>query len=93
LSNITPATTVGVVDHTPNIGSEILSSMPAKQARLMTMTTMMAMMQMEAITIRMMKIMGLKRDTDEADSECGDVNIGGTSPADDYGCPPDNDGE
>jgi hypothetical protein len=24
-------------------------------------------------------------------SECGAVNIGGTSPADDYGCPPDPD--
>jgi hypothetical protein len=30
--------------------------------------------------------------TDEEDSECGAVNIGGTSPADDYGCPPDDDG-
>jgi hypothetical protein len=29
---------------------------------------------------------------DEGDSECGAVNIGGTSPADDYGCPPDDDG-
>jgi len=29
---------------------------------------------------------------DEEDSECGAVNIGGTSPADDYGCPPDDDG-
>lgn len=33
-----------------------------------------------------------ERDTDEEDSECGAVNIGGTSPADDYGCPPDDDG-
>jgi hypothetical protein len=33
------------------------------------------------------------RDTDdEEDSECGAVNIGGTNPADDYGCPPDDDG-
>jgi hypothetical protein len=30
--------------------------------------------------------------TDEEDSECGAVSIGGTSPADDYGCPPDDDG-
>jgi hypothetical protein len=29
---------------------------------------------------------------DDEDSECGAVNIGGTSPADDYGCPPDDDG-
>ena len=33
-----------------------------------------------------------ERDTDEEVSECGAVNIGGTSPADDYGCPPDDDG-
>lgn len=33
-----------------------------------------------------------ERDTDDEDSECGAVNIGGTGPADDYGCPPDDDG-
>ena len=34
-----------------------------------------------------------ERDTDdEEDSGCGAVNVGGTGPADDYGCPPDDDG-
>ena len=31
-------------------------------------------------------------DTDEETSECGGVTVGGTSAADDYGCPPDDDG-
>jgi hypothetical protein len=35
---------------------------------------------------------GSDSNTDEEDSECGAVSIGGTSPADDYGCPPDDDG-
>lgn len=30
-------------------------------------------------------------DTDDEDSECGGVTVGGTSAADDYGCPPDPD--
>jgi hypothetical protein len=30
-------------------------------------------------------------DTDNQDSECGGVTVGGTSAADDYGCPPDPD--
>src|SRR5215217_4249458 len=33
-----------------------------------------------------------RRETDtEEDSECGGVTVGGTSAADDYGCPPDSD--
>lgn len=28
-------------------------------------------------------------DTDDEDNECGGVTVGGTSAADDYGCPPD----